>query len=137
MDNKQALSFILKTDQLLNDMGNASRITNGNAKRKELKIIYIEKSKMQSVCYDPFLYAEKPLGSDAVYYTCLVCGKVIGGTTPSHVVNLTEDGLIEGDDIKEFAVNQLKMYLAIKPPLNEAEIREALRSDIIGYVKQR
>ena len=62
---------------------------------------------------------------------------MIGGTTPSHVVNLTEDGLIEGDDIKEFAVNQLKMYLAIKPPLNEAEIREALRSDIIGYVKQR
>ncbi len=137
MDNKQTLQFILKTDQLLNDLGNATRIMNGNAKRRELKRIDVEKGKMQSVCYDPFLFAEKPLGGDSIYYTCLVCGKTIGGATPGHVVNLTEDGLIEGDDVEEFAVNQLKMYLAVEPPLNEAEIREALRSDIIGYVKQR
>ena len=70
-------------------------------------------------------------------YTCLVCGKVIGGTTPGHVVNLTEDGLIEGDDALEYAVGQLKGYLEMEPALSEVEIREALRNDLIELAKQR
>lgn len=137
MNNQMMLNFILKTDELLREMGRASQIIIGNEKRKVLKKIDAEKHKMQSVCYDPFLMASKIIGASEIRYTCLVCGKEISGTTLNHVVNLTEDGLIEGDWVEEFAVNQLKFYLTENPPLSEAEIRDALRRDIAQYVKQR
>ena len=92
---------------------------------------------MQRVCYDPYLFAIKDLDSDKMEYICLVCGKVIGGTTLGHVVNLTENGLIEGDYVLEYAVSQLKKYLEVEPALSEVEIREALRNDLTQLAKQR
>ena len=137
MDNKQVLSYILNTDQLLNDFGNITRMENKNNRKREYRRILTEAQKMQRSCYDPYLFATRIAGSDKMEYTCLVCGKVIGGTTLGHVVNLTENGLVEGDDVEEYAVSRLKDYLVTEPPLSEAEIREALRNDIVEYVKQR
>lgn len=137
MDNKQVLQFILTTDQLLNNFGDITRMENKHERRREYQRVLGEAQKMQRVCYDPYLFATKPIGSDKMEYTCLVCGKVIGGTTPGHVVNLTEDGLIEGDDALEYAVGQLKGYLEMEPALSEVEIREALRNDLIELAKQR
>ena len=137
MNNEMVLRFVLATDQLLNDLGNLTGIENGNDKKREYRRILSEAQKMQRVCYDPYLFATKDIGSDKMEYTCLVCGKVIGGTTLGHVVNLTEDGLIEGDDALEYAVSQLKQYLVMEPALSEVEIREALRNDLIEFARQR
>ena len=103
----------------------------------ELKRILDEAKTMQRVCYDPYVFATKDLGSDKMEYTCLVCGKNVGGSIPGHIVNLVEDGLIEGDHVAEYAVEQLKKYLVAEPALSEAEIREALRKDLTLFVKQR
>ena len=100
MDNKTALKFILATDKLLNDFGNLTRNPDSKARNIQRAKIDAEKHKMQRVCYDPYLFARTTLGSDKMEYTCLICGKVIGGTTLGHVVNLSENGLIEGDDVE-------------------------------------
>ena len=137
MDNQTVLQYILTTDQLLNDLGNVTRMEN-KAEREAKKIqIKVQKQKMQRSCYDPYLFAKTSLGSDKMEYTCLVCGKVIGGTSLSHVVNLSANGLIEGDDALWYAVNQLKKYLEMDPALTEVEIREAIRSDLIEFARQR
>ena len=137
MDNKTALKFILATDKLLNDFGNLTRTPDSKARNIQRAKIDAEKHKMQRVCYDPYLFARTTLGSDKMEYTCLICGKVIGGTTLGHVVNLSENGLIEGDDVESYAVEQLKKYLMMTPPLSEVEIREALRNDLIDFARQR
>ena len=137
MNNKQVLNFILTTEQLLCDYGEVTIIDSKQEKKKELRRIFSEAQKMQRDCYDPYLFATRALNNDEVEYTCLVCGKIIGGTNPLHVVNLTEKGLIEGDDALEYAVNKLKKYLEVDPPLSEVEIREALRRDLMEFAKQR
>ena len=50
---------------------------------------------------------------------------------------MVEDGLIEGDHVAEYAVEQLKKYLTAVPALSEVESREALRKDISEFIKQR
>ena len=137
MDNKQVLDFILASDKLLNDYANVTRMDNEKERNDELKRILDEAKTMQRVCYDPYVFATKDLGSDKMEYTCLVCGKNVGGSIPGHIVNLVEDGLIEGDHVAEYAVEQLKKYLVAEPALSEAEIREALRKDLTLFVKLR
>lgn len=137
MDNKQVLDFILASDQLLNDYANVTRMDNQSKRKEELERILEESKGMQRVCYDPYIFATKDLGSDKMEYTCLVCGKNVGGSIPGHIVNLVEDGLIEGDHVAEYAVEQLKKYLTAVPALSEVEIREALRKDISEFIKQR
>lgn len=136
MDNKQVLEFILASDKLLNDYANVTRMEEEQERQDALDKIHKELKDRQRVCYDPYVFATKPLGSDKMEYTCLVCGKNVGGAIPGHIVNLVEDGLIEGDHIAEYAVEQLKKYLVMEPALSEAEIREALRKDIGLLVKQ-
>lgn len=137
MDNKKALSFILRTDELLNDFGNITKLKNNHAKKREYKRILAAAQTMQRNCYDPYFFASSSANSDKLQYTCLVCGKVINGKGLGHAVNMTENGLIEGDLEEEFAVSQLKKYLEIEPALSEAEIREALNKDLIQFAKQR
>ena len=137
MDNKQVLSYILNTDQLLNDFGNITRMENKNNRKREYRRIFTEAQKMQRSCYDPYLFATRIAGSDKVKYTCLVCGKVIDGATLGHVVNITEGGIIDGDIEEEYAVSQLKKYLTMEPSLSETEIREALKKDLIEFSRQR
>ena len=137
MNNEQVLEFILTSDKLLNDYANVTRMDNEKERNDELKRILDEAKAMQRVCYDPYVFATEPLGSGKIEYTCLVCGKNIGGSLPGHVVNLVDDVLIEGDHVEEYAVKQLKKYLVVEPALSEAEIREALRKDISLFIKQR
>ena len=137
MDNQTVLQMVLATDQLLNYFGNLTRMENDDERHALEESIMEKRKHMQRVCYDPYLFAIKDLDSDKMEYICLVCGKVIGGTTLGHVVNLTENGLIEGDYVLEYAVSQLKKYLEVEPALSEVEIREALRNDLTQLAKQR
>lgn len=137
MDNKQVLEFILKSDELLNQYGKVSKIIKKGDKKRALQEIFKQAHFMQRQCYDPYLYATKDLNSDEVENTCLVCGRVVKGKNLGHVVNLGENGLIEGDDVEEFAVSKLKEYLQQVPFLGEEEIREALKKDIMEYSKTR
>ena len=137
MNNKQALNYINESDSLLNDYGIVTKMEKKGDRKRALQEIFNKAQKMQRNCYDPYFFASSISDDDKLQYTCLICGKVIYGKNLGHVVNMTENGLIEGDLEEEYAVSQLKKYLEIEPALSENEIREALNRDLIQFAKKR
>ncbi len=136
MNNKQALSYIEQTDQLLNSFGSAIMLENKHERRRALNRVLSGAKDIQRNCYDPYWFGIRN-EDDTISYTCLICGKVIGGTSLNHVINLTEDGLVGDDRTLEDAVLKLKELLLVEPALSEQEIREALRDYIVELVKTR
>lgn len=137
MNNKQVLEFIKISDGLLSDYGNALRIEGKKLRKKTIRKIFNSANKLQNACIHPYVMASNPLGTNEVEYTCLVCGRIMNNCAPEKVINITENGLIEGDVEEEYAVSELKKYLEAEPALSEVEIREALRKDLTQEIKQR
>ncbi len=138
MHNKQALAFINRTDELLNNYGKATTIANPKEQRKVLKRILSGMIKTQSECTHPYLLGSTDLYQDGkMECTCLVCGKTLDSFDKEDVLNLTPDSLIEGDEVENFAVNRLKDYLSAEPALTEDNIKIAVYEDIKGLTKNR